>query len=80
MKNQFQKVTLVLVVLVAFLTSIQAKNATEFSFDLASDPVLEIEEWMVQDEYWTSSFEVAPDEVDQELNLEQWMVEDCYWK
>ncbi len=54
--------------------------ATELNLTVESDPELKIEEWMVQEDYWTASSVRVTQEVEEVLELEQWMIDDCYWK
>lgn len=78
MKKNLKQATILAALVVVMMTTIQAKRITEISLQADSDPALELEEWMVQDNYWTTNYVVAPQEVDAELDLEQWMVDDCF--
>lgn len=80
MKTRLKSISFLLVLAFVALTGVNAKVVSELSLTVESDPELEIERWMVQDDYWMpNSVEVTP-EVDEVLELEQWMIDDCYWK
>ena len=80
MKTRLKSISFLLVLAFFTLTGINAKEAIELSLAVETDPELEIEKWMVQDDHWMpNSVEVTP-EVDEVLELEQWMTDDCYWK
>ena len=80
MKTRLKSISFLLALAFIAFTGINAKVKTELSLTVESEPALEIEKWMVQDDYWMANSVVVTPEVDEVLELEPWMTDDCYWR
>ena len=78
--KRIKSISFLLVLAFVAATGINAKVETELNLAIEPDPVLNIEAWMSQDDYWTSNAVANTQEVDGELDIEEWMFDNRYWK
>ena len=55
-------------------------TGNSFETEQATDPVLKIESWMLDEKLFNSeSFEIQPVEIEAPVKMESWMVNEKYW-
>lgn len=62
--------------------AVEKSTLSNSLFIQENDPGLEIEEWMLENKYWSSEKQetsIVQEEQDKSLELESWMLESSYW-
>lgn len=82
MKTRFNQILLLALVSFFLLAGNVNAEGTErtnaSSLEILNEPALELENWMVDENYWAAS-DIYGVQYEEVLNIENWMVDEEYW-